>query len=145
MAAGPQPCPTSALALSLGRSDNGMSQYRYPLVAQNLGPTTCTLRGYPGVSYVTGASGTQVGAPAARSASPVDTVTLAPRQSASATLDVVQPLAFDPTSCRITAVRGFRVYPPGQTTAGFVSRPAQACSVTSLPGNSLTVTAFTAG
>jgi hypothetical protein len=140
---GPQPCATSALALSLGTADAATSQLHYPLVFRNTGSSPCTLRGYPGVSYVSGEAGTQVGSPATRNPQvPVTTVTLPAGGTAVAALDVVQPLVFEPSTCKITSVRGLRIYPPGQTAAAFLTRPSKACSATSLPSSALSVTAI---
>jgi hypothetical protein len=138
-------CPTAALSISLGPPNSGMSHAYYPLIFRNSGTTPCTLTGYPGVSYVAGGDGVQVGAAATREATmPVATVTLAPGATATDTLDVIDPQAFDPATCRLTAVRGFRVYPPGDTAAAFISRSGEACAATSLPGYALSVTAVQA-
>jgi hypothetical protein len=128
-------CLTSQLRIGLGTSQGAAGSVFVPLVFTNTGPSPCTLSGYPGVSYVTGDAGQQVGQPASRSPGPVATVRLAPNGVASATLQMANSGNFPPEQCQPTAVRGLRVYPPGQTAAGFVAlgAGAMACSGT-LPG-----------
>jgi len=115
-----------------------MSQNHTGLQLRNTGSTTCTLYGYPGVSWVRGSAGTQTGAAAVRSADPSGTekvVTLAPGATASAPLDIVDAAVIPPSECKPVAVRGLRIYPPGQQAALFLSLPTAAggygeCSLT---------------
>jgi hypothetical protein len=132
--AGPGPCPTSQLSLALSGA-NGTAGSTYVLLnLRNNGPSVCTLSGFPGVSFVTGSKGTQTGAPATRDTSvPVTTVTVSPGHAAQSQLRLIDPLDFDPAACQLTTVQGFRVYPPGQTAAAFVSNPGQACASPSIP------------
>jgi hypothetical protein len=133
--AGPTLCATAALTLSISGASGAAGSTYESLDLQNTGSVTCTLNGYPGVSYVTGSSGSQVGAPAARDTSSTPTlVTLAPGATASAQLRLIDPYNFDQSTCQITPVLGFRVYPPGQTTAGFVAAAGNACASTSVQG-----------
>jgi hypothetical protein len=126
-------CATSALALSVSGPNGAAGSTYETLDLQNTGSVTCTLEGYPGVSYVTGSSGTQVGAGATRdTTSSVVLVTLAPGATATAQLRLIDAGNFDATTCQIIPVLGFRVYPPGQTTAGFVAASGQACASTSV-------------
>ncbi|MBV9870748.1 MAG: DUF4232 domain-containing protein, partial [Frankiaceae bacterium] len=60
---GPQACQSGALSLSLGQSQGAAGSTYVPVVLTNTGAKTCTLRGYPGVSFVD-ASGTLLGKPA---------------------------------------------------------------------------------
>ena len=123
-------CRTSQLSITLGRADGTAGSLYIPLVLRNTGSTMCLLRGYPGVSFV-GDAGRQVGEAATRSGV-VRLVRLAGGGVAHATLRVVDHFAYDPATCRPTAVRGFRVYPPGSTTSAFVSSPGTTCGSTSL-------------
>ena len=144
--AGPQPCATADLSLSLGLGEGAAGSTYVPLYLANAGHSTCTLTGYPGVSYVGDGNGTQIGAAATRNPStPVTTVTLAPGQRASSQLQLVDPYDFNTSTCKLVAVQGFRVYPPGQTAAAFVKDPGHACSSTTLPGTALSVGAVRAG
>jgi len=97
------------------------------LVFTNTSAKACTLYGFPGVSYVTGASGSQVNDPASRSGTP-SKVTLAPGQAAHAQLHTGQPEAFPPDTCKPVAVAGYRVYLPDETTAVFVAAAMRQCS-----------------
>jgi hypothetical protein len=100
-----------------------MSQNHTGLQLTNTGSSACTLYGYPGVSWVAGADGHQVGAAAERQANPTgseQTVTLAPGAVASAPLDIVDAAVFTPSECKPVPVRGLRVYPPGEQAALFL-------------------------
>ncbi len=127
VASGPQPCPTAALTAALGSPNGAAGTVYYDLVLTNKGSATCTLTGYPGVSFVTGSSGTQVGAAATRTPGTAAPVTLSPGQSAAAPLGIVVASNYGP-SCQITAVNGLRVYPPGQTAALFVAHSGEGCA-----------------
>ena len=103
------------------------SQYLW-LIFTNTSAKTCTLYGYPGVSYVTGASGQQVNDPATRSRGETPSkVTLKPQQGAHAQLQWGHPDAFG-DSCKPVQVAGFRVYVPDETAAVFVPAPSEQCS-----------------
>ena len=132
-------CTSADLQASLGGGAGaGMSQNHTGLQLRNTGSSTCTLYGYPGVSWVRGAQGLQTGAPAVRQADPNGTekvVTLAPGALASAPLDIVDAAVIPPSECKPVAVRGLRIYPPGQKAALFLSLPTAAggygeCSLT---------------
>jgi uncharacterized protein DUF4232 len=121
-------CATSQLHAQLANGSGAAGSVGYDLVLVNAGATACTLRGYPGVSYVTGSGGTTVGAAAMRDAvSPVALVTLAPGHSAHATLIEVDSLNYPSDSCQLTAAAGLRIYPPNQTAALFIPQSTQAC------------------
>ncbi len=133
--AAPVACPTNALSLSISNPSGTAGSTYETLNLTNDGSITCTLTGYPGVSYVTGSDGTRVGAPASQDpTTPVTVVTLTPGTSAQATLRVVDPGDYDPSTCQLVPVEGFRVYPPGQTAAAFVAASGTACSSTAING-----------
>ena len=132
-------CTSADLQVSLGGGAGaGMSQNHTGLQLRNTGSSACTLYGYPGVSWVRGASGIQTGAAAVRQPDPngtETTVTLAPGALASAPLDIVDAAVIPPSECKPVAVRGLRIYPPGQKAALFLSLPTAAggygeCSLT---------------
>jgi hypothetical protein len=138
-ASGTPACTSADLQASLGGGAGaGMSQNHTGLQLRNTGSSACTLYGYPGVSWVRGASGIQTGAAAVRQADPSGTettVTLAPGALASAPLDIVDAAVIPPSECKPVAVRGLRIYPPGQKAALFLSLPTAAggygeCSLT---------------
>jgi hypothetical protein len=130
-----------------------MSQNHIGLRFRNSGSSSCTLDGYPGVSWVAGTDGHQVGAAAQRqsdnSGSAEQAVTLAPGALASAPLDIVDAAVIPPAECKPVPVRGLRVYPPGQTAALFLPLPTASggygeCSLTTKP-STLTIGYLQAG
>jgi hypothetical protein len=124
-------CQTGDLTLAIGQSEGTAGSVFEALRFTNKGASSCTMSGYPGVSFVTTGSGAQVGAAASRNAQHVaKTVTLTPGASAEAIVQVVDHGNYDPAQCKATDVSGFRVYPPGQTAAAYVpfAQSATACS-----------------
>jgi hypothetical protein len=107
-----------------------MSQDHTGLQLRNVGSSACTLYGYPGVSWVAGTDGHQVGAAAELQAddsgSAEESVTLVPGALASAPLDIVDAAAIPRSECRPVPVRGLRVYPPGERAALFLPLPTGA-------------------
>lgn len=105
-----------------------MSQNHTGVQLRNTGPSACTLYGYPGVSWVAGSSGKQVGPGAKRTGdngASEKTVTLAPGALASAPLDIVDAAAIPKSDCDPVPVRGLRVYPPGEKAALFIQTSAR--------------------
>ena len=101
--------------------------YSDPIVFTNLTEHRCRLSGRPGVSFVAGDDGHQVGLSALRNLSvPVKTVYLDPGERAKAQLRISNYGNYP--NCHPTKVRGLRVYPPGSTAAMYVPAPQKACS-----------------
>jgi hypothetical protein len=123
-------CATRDLAITLTDRDAGAGSAYATISFRNLGPGTCRLRGFPGVSYVTGDDGQQVGAAAEMSGPRGDQIRLAPGDTAGAALQMPQAGNFDAAVCRPTPVRGLRVYPPGETASGFVPLETTGCAGT---------------
>lgn len=125
-------CATGQLKASQANASVGAGQYYAQLVLTNISGTTCTLTGFPGVSYVT-AGGVQSGNPAQRTGGPARTVTLRPHASAAAALHDSNGISgYDPKQCDLTSVEGLRVYPPNQKAALFVPWKTQHCAGTSI-------------
>jgi len=122
-------CRTSTLVVWLDTQPNGAAGTTfYTLKFTNLSGSTCTLRGYPGVSAVS-LSGGQLGQSAKRDpATPVRTITVRSGASASATVGIVDTGNFPTNACRAVTAAGFKVFPPGQTTAKTIPFPFSACS-----------------
>jgi uncharacterized protein DUF4232 len=124
-------CHTADLRLTTAPDPaaNGAGHIGVLLVFTNTSTRTCTMYGYPGVSFVTAENGQQVNDPAQRDSSggAPTLVTLAPNASAHAAVRMAQPGNFGP-ACQPVNVAGFRVYPPDETTTLFASSPQQACS-----------------
>lgn len=115
------------------------------LTFTNTSSSSCTLQGWPGVSFVGGGNGTQLGSPAALDRSSAhETQTLAPGATVNAPLKIVQAGNFDPADCTPTAADGFRVYPPGSKQAMFIAASGYtACAKAGV--QVLSVQAITAG
>jgi len=97
--AGPQPCATHALRITLGPWNGaGAGNFYRPLDFTNISRTNCTLLGYPSVSFAT-RTGTEVGTAAGRIPARTLLVLLAPGASAHATLDLHNMFDF---SCPLT-------------------------------------------
>jgi hypothetical protein len=102
------------------------SVYR-TLVVTNTGDKSCTLAGYPGVSYVD-AKGKQVGAPADRDPDAITvTVTVAPGGTASAQLRQTNAQNYG-EKCGLTDVAGVKVYPPNRKDSLIAEQETVGCS-----------------
>ena len=127
----PGRCATGDLTVAVGGGSGGAAgSVLTAVVLTNTGPTACTLRGYPSVSYVAGSDGHQVGAAAARDGGggAAALVALGPGDVAHATLRIVDHQAYPDEKCRPRPVDGYRIYPPGSRDAAFVRRSGTACS-----------------
>jgi hypothetical protein len=128
--AGPPRCTTAELSGSLGQSEGAAGSIYVPLILTNTGKRTCALRGFPGVSYVAGDDGHQVGPAAEWQGERGGSVRLDPGKAATAQLRLVNVHNFDEAACKPTPVRGFRVYPPGDTASLFVPMDGTGCAAT---------------
>jgi len=102
------------------------------LTFTNTGSVRCTLSGFPGVSFVGGGKGTQIGAPATRTDAAVRNRTLGPGKSVEAALRRTQPGSYG-DDCQQALVDGFRVYPPDSTDSAFVAFKTTGCRSISAP------------
>ncbi len=139
----PQRCDTPELKGSLGAGDGAAGSVIQTLILTNVGTRTCELRGFPGVSYVAGTDGHQVGPAAAMSGARGGEIVLAPGKAAGAQLKLVNVQNYDAAVCKPTPVRGLRVYPPGATASLYVERAGTGCSATP-PGDQISVQTVTA-
>lgn len=124
-------CTVSHLSLRLGRAGGAAGSTYQPIVFTNTGTASCTLSGYPGVSYVAPRSGAQVGAAATRDTGVAPhTVTLAPGGHAASLLQLVDYINYPASSCAAKPVSGLRVYPPGSKSAAYIAfaHNRKACS-----------------
>ncbi|SIS08604.1 Protein of unknown function [Williamsia sterculiae] len=91
------------------------------LVFINTSGRTCTLHGFPGVSFVGDGNGTQIGAPARRTSGDNDqTITLRANERGTSTVQIAQARNYPDATCRPHQVDGFRVYPPNDTASLFI-------------------------
>jgi hypothetical protein len=121
-------CKATELRLSLGKGDGAAGTVFRPLRFTNTGSRTCPIQGFPGVSYVAGDDGHQVGPAAFREGTKGAAVSLAPGETAYADVGFVQVRNFDANVCKPTAVRGLRVYPPHETASLFLSMEGTGCA-----------------
>jgi len=132
-------CKAGDVKLSLGQGDAGAGSLYRPLLITNTKPVPCTIQGFPGVSYVAGADGHQVGPAAFREGAKGNAVKLNQGQSAAADLQFVNVQNFDPAVCKPTEVTGLRVYLPQETASNFLPSPGTGCAGDKIPGNQLAV------
>jgi ABC-type transport system substrate-binding protein len=135
-------CTTGELSASLGEGGAAAGSVYRPLIFTNTGSHTCELRGFPGVSYVAGDDGHQVGPAAAMSGERGGQVPIPPGGTAQAQLQLVNVQNYDPADCHPVPIRGLRVYPPGDTASLFVPMEGTGCSTTP-PGNQLSIQTIT--
>jgi uncharacterized protein DUF4232 len=130
-AAATEACSTSGLKVVVNTAQAGAaagSTY-YPIKFTNATGSTCTLFGYPGVSFSSGPGGSRIGRAAARNPAgkPV-TVTLASGASAHATVQVAEAGNYSKSSCKPVTAHWLKVYPPNQVAPAYVNFTVQACS-----------------
>jgi hypothetical protein len=134
-------CATTQLTLRIGGGLVSSGADIYFLYFKNTSGTVCTLRGYPGVSAVTGPAGSasQIGAAAERTAtSPVATQLLKPGGSAQATLEFARAGNYVSAQCHHVDVLYLKIFPPGDTTATYAGIDEKACAETTLPTMTIT-------
>jgi hypothetical protein len=114
-------CSTSQLAVALGSGGAAAGSSYYPLDFTNTSGSSCTLYGYPGVSFVT-ASGAQVGTAATENpVYPRQLVVIAPGKTAHALLRVTAAVNYPPSMCKPVTVNRLKIYPPGDTSAMYLN------------------------
>jgi hypothetical protein len=132
-------CRTQSLRVTLGQGEGALGHYYVPIVFINTG-STCTITGYPDVSYYAGTDQHQVGDAAAHEPGPTPTVVLRTGESAYAWLNQVNVDNYDPAVCKPLAVTGVRVYPPDNTSPVLLPEPsARGCALRMVDQRQLTV------
>jgi hypothetical protein len=128
-AAQPGPCSTAALRVTLGSQEGAAAGHFYRTVDfTNISSASCTLYGYPGVSFVAAIGGNQIGAAASRSPASKRLIVLAPGKKAHALLDLLDVLNFPSSECAASDAHWIKVYPPNQFSASYVPWTAKVCS-----------------
>ncbi len=123
------PCSTSALKVAIGQGNGAAGSSYYPLDFSNVSGTACTLFGYPGVSFVTGIGGRQIGHAASRNpAFTSESVTMPAGGVVHATLQVVDADNFPNPACHRVTAHWLKIYPPNQTAPLYLSFTALACT-----------------
>lgn len=124
-------CDTSALSVTLASDQGGgaAGSTYVPINFTNTTGTACALYGYPGVSFVTGPGGSQIGAPATRAPNVSSiSVMVASHATAHAWLQAVQAGNFPAATCHPVTAHWLKVYPPGNTAASYIGHSFPACS-----------------
>jgi len=124
-------CATSALKVTVpaGPGNAAAGSSYDPIQFANVSGASCTLYGYPGVSFVTAPGGSQIGPAASRNpAFARQLVTLSPGQTVHAELQVVNAENYPPAGCGFVTAHWLKIYPPNQTAAAYVSFTAPTCS-----------------
>ncbi len=117
----------------MGPGSGAAGSTYYPIEFTNSSSATCSLYGYPGVSFVS-ASGAQVGMAAVEDPTyPRQLVMLTPGGTVSADLRVTDAQNYPPSTCQPVTVNRLRIFPPGQTSPLYISFTAMACSSTTVP------------
>jgi hypothetical protein len=128
-AAGPAACPASSLRVTVGPPDGAAGSIYYPLDFTNVSPATCTLYGYPGVSFAASAGGAAVGRPAVRNpAFPAALLTLTSGATAHASVQVQVAQSYPASLCKPVTAHWLRVYPPASYVPVYVGFTAVTCT-----------------
>jgi hypothetical protein len=131
--AGPAACVTTALSASLGQGNGAAGSTIVPLEFRNTSSSACTLFGYPGVSFVTGPGGSQIGNSAGQdSATPRQSVTLAAGSTAHALLQVAVAQNYPPSRCHLVQAHWLKIFPPGETAPLYVKFNSATCTAKSI-------------
>ena len=124
-------CNTSALSVSLASNQGGgaAGSTYVPINFTNTSGAACSIYGFPGVSFVTGPNGSQIGAAATRAPNVSSvSVSLAAHATAHAWLQVVQAGNYSASICHPVTANWLKVYPPGNTAAAYLGHTFPACS-----------------
>ncbi|SFT06513.1 DUF4232 domain-containing protein [Saccharopolyspora flava] len=132
-------CKVADLAVTVQYVDSAAGTVHQALQFTNTGHRTCEIQGFPGVSYVGGDDGHQIGKPADRSGDKGPAITLNPGAQAWAPIAAPRPENYDEATCQPQEARGFRIYPPQEYDSVFVPLTVTACSNAEAPNKFLTV------
>jgi hypothetical protein len=124
-------CPTSAVHVTVAKLQGGGAAGTdyVPLDFTNVSSHSCQMYGFPGVSWVSGNPGSQIGDAASRVTSyGSQTVTLAPGGQAHAWLGIADAGNFPPATCHEVTAHWLKIFPPDQYAALYTSLTSQVCS-----------------
>ena len=130
-------CATSQLTGSVADGGGGSAgATRVAIILHNTGAASCTLQGWPGISFVGGGTGTQIGNAATLDRStPHQTLTLRPGGEVQSVVTVEDAGNWDSATCHPRVTDGFRVIPPGSRQSLFVPATGalfESCASTSV-------------
>lgn len=110
-------CQSSQLSLAVGHTGAAAGSFYAAITLTNTGSASCTLEGWPGVSF-TDAGGRQIGLAAKRNTTfKEQLVTLAPGEKASAQLQEPNPGNYQQSDCQPARAQQLVVYPPNDFAA----------------------------
>ncbi|KAA5832098.1 DUF4232 domain-containing protein [Saccharopolyspora hirsuta] len=140
-------CKAADLKLSFGESDGAAGSTYQPLIFTNSSDRSCVLQGFPGVSYVGGEDGHQIGEAAFREGKKGEEINLEPGGKASAMIKYTTVENYDSGECRMEPAKGLRIYPPQETASMFIpfEHERNGCAGNGIPGHQLTVQTIQAG
>ncbi|MCE5288930.1 MAG: DUF4232 domain-containing protein [Nocardiaceae bacterium] len=124
----PAACTVGDLAVKVVSQGGAAGSTILNLTFTNTSDNTCTLDGFPGVSYANDNEGQPIGQPATRDGDSNGPISLAPGYVASSMIKAVNVQNYSPEDCGPTSVAGLRVYPPNSFDSAFVSYPTTGCS-----------------
>jgi hypothetical protein len=121
-------CTTGNLSASLGSTQSAAGSRFQVIRLTNTSGHACSVYGFPGIS-LTRANHAQIGLSAKRDFTLArHTVTLAPGQTARATLQIVNALNYPKSVCHPVTSTFLRVIPPNRVNSRFVPLKVNACS-----------------
>jgi hypothetical protein len=129
-AAASKPCSSSGLVIWAGEEPGGATagSVYYRIEFTNLSGSSCTVAGYPQVSAVD-LHGKRIGAAATiESAKEAPPVKLAPDETATATLRIVDALNYPIGKCKPTTAAGLRITVPGGSGAKVAPLAFETCA-----------------
>ncbi|MDH6181994.1 hypothetical protein M2152_002176 [Microbacteriaceae bacterium SG_E_30_P1] len=135
-------CTTTDVTATFGAITASPGSSSVPIVFTNTSDDNCTLEGFPGVSFIRGTNGTQIGAAASLSQSiEVAPVDIAPDASATATLLIMTTPVAD---CGSVTADGVRVTLP-RSEESFIIETTDFKACENIDVELLSVTAVFAG
>lgn len=124
-------CPASALRVTVNRtSGSGAAGTSYvPIDFTNISGRSCAMFGFPGVSFVTGPGGSQIGNAASRQTTfGAQTVALVKGGAAHAWLGIADAGNFPASACHPVTAHWLKIYPPNQFAALYARFTSPVCS-----------------
>ena len=140
---GAPPCSSRYLRADKGLAQGTAGSVYTVIKFTNLNNASCTLYGYPGVSFGAGKPVTQVGLAATENpTTPRELVTLKPGGVANALLQIVDAGNYSASQCHPVTATWLQIYPPNQTVPLYLPYTSQTCAK---PVRILTVSAVRPG
>jgi hypothetical protein len=121
-------CQTSGLRVSFGQTQGAAGTIYTAILFKNLSRTSCTLTGFPGLSFLD-AHGKQVGPAAARDPRPVRTLTIAPGKTIFSSMGIAEAANYPTSMCKPATATKARIYPPGNTASVVLAVPGGSVSI----------------